>query len=61
VRGAAASCRGALSRPLVNHWSPDNHAANDARRPTFVTAILEICDGKRRPLASMPSSLAAHA
>lgn len=34
-----------------NFGPPGDGASNDASRGAFVTAILEICDGKREPLA----------
>ena len=40
-----------------NYGPPDNDAPNDASRGLFVTAILEICDGKRKPLGTVKSEL----
>jgi len=40
-----------------NFGPPDVDAPNDATRGLFVTAILEICDGKRKPLGSVKSEL----
>jgi hypothetical protein len=35
-----------------NFGPPDDDAANDPTRGKFVTAVLEICDGKRQPLST---------
>src|SRR5204863_8041738 len=40
-----------------NFGPPSDERANDASRGAFVTAILEICDGKRKPLSSTATQL----
>jgi hypothetical protein len=40
-----------------NYGPPSTEAANDSSRGLFVAAILEICDGKRKPLGTVKSEL----
>jgi hypothetical protein len=40
-----------------NYGPPEVDAPNDPSRGLFVSAILEICDGKRKPLGTVKSEL----